>query len=171
MSILALDSRTRNLELDFRCGGVAELDLLLDNNCLLINDKWLDFVTSHQSSSCSLFLQATAEQSSIDRFSCGHLMKSLYDSVLVELSAGSGLQQQHYSDDYMRQLVSEKIDQMPCMVSVVQVDAVGELEVSWIHAESEKIFRLHRLQLEGHITLHRKSTCAHMDSELLSGRF
>jgi hypothetical protein len=57
------------------------------------------------------------------------------------------------------------------MVSVVQGDAGGELEVSWIHAESEKIFRLHRLQLEGHITLHRKSTCAHMDSELLSGRF
>jgi hypothetical protein len=60
---------------------------------------------------------------------------------------------------------------MPCIVSVVQVDTVRELEVLWIHAESEKIFRLYCLQLEGHITLYRKSTCTYMDSDLLSSRF
>lgn len=168
MSVLALDSRTRNLRLDFRSGANAELDLLLHESQLLINDKWLDFEASHKSSSCSLFLQATAEQNDIDRFSCSHIVKSLYDLVLVELSNGSNSQQHNHSNNYMHQLVSEKVDQMPCMVKVVQGEAAGVLEVSWVHAESEKISRLHHLELKGWITMHRNSTCSDKKSELLA---
>ena len=43
------------------------------------------------------------------------------------------------------------------MVEVVQGEAAGVLEVTWVHSESEKIFRLHRLELKGRITIHRES--------------
>jgi hypothetical protein len=168
MAILALDSRTQDLRLDFRSGANAELDLLLLGPDLLINDKWLDFYAGHENSSCSLFLEAAAEQTSINRFSCSHIIKSLYDSLLVELSHGSNPQQNRNSDNYMRQLVSEKIDQMPGMVDISQGGGAGVLKVSWVHAESEKISRLHHLELKGRITMHRKSTCADKRSELLS---
>lgn len=169
-SVLALDSRTQDLRLDFRSGAKAELDILLQGSNLLINDKWLDFHASHEKLSCSLFFEATAEQTSIDRFSCSHIVKNLYDLVLVELSNGSNGQQSRcsHTDDYLRQLVSEKIDQMPCMVEVVQGEAAGVLEVTWVHSESEKISRLHRLELKGRITMHRESTCADKKSELLA---
>lgn len=75
-------------------------------------------------------LQATAEQNDIDRFSCSHIVESLYDSVLGELSNGSNSQQHNHSNNYMNQLVSEKVGQMPCMVKVVQGEAAGVLEVS-----------------------------------------
>ncbi|CZR65305.1 uncharacterized protein PAC_15205 [Phialocephala subalpina] len=168
--VLALDSRTRDLRLHFRSGANAELDVLLQCSNLLVNDKWLDFQASHEKSPCSLFLEATAERISIDRFSCSHIIKNLHDLVLVELSKGSGTQQNRCSrsEDYLRQLVNEKIDQMPCMVEVVQGEAAGVLEVSWIHVESEKISRLHRLELKGRITMHRESTCADKKSELLA---
>jgi hypothetical protein len=169
MSVLALDPRTRDLQLDFRSGANAELDLLLLGPNLLINDKWLDFYASHENSSCSLFHEATAEQTNIDRFSCSHIIKCLYDSILVELSNLSNALQSRNSDDYMRQLVGEKIDQMPCLVEVAQGEEAGVLEVSWVHAESEKISRLHRLELKGQITMHRKRTCEKKSELLVSG--
>jgi len=78
-----------------------------------------------------------------------------------------GLKSQHYrsSDDQLRQLAGEKIDQMPC---IVQGEAAGVMEVSWVHAGGEKISRLHRLELKDRITMHRMSTCAEKKSELLS---
>ena len=170
LSVLALDARTRALRLDFRSGDDAELDILLQGPDLLINDKWLDFYASHEGSSCSLFLEAAAQQAAIKRFSCTHIIKSLYDSVLVELSNGTNAEQKRssYTGDYLRQLASEKIDQMPCMVEVSQGEAVGVLEVSWVHAESEKISRLHNLDLKGRITMHRMSTCADKRLKLLT---
>lgn len=168
MSILALDPRTRDLRLSFRSGANAELDLLLLEQNLLINDKWLDFFASHETSSCSLFLEAVAEKTSIDRFSCSHAIKTLYDWILLELSRGSNPQHNRHSDNYLRQLVSEKIDQMPSMVEISRGRAAGMLKVSWVHAESEKISRLHNLQLKGRISMHRKSTCADKRSALLS---
>jgi hypothetical protein len=168
MSVLALDPRTRDLRLDFRSGANAELDILLHGPDLLINDKWLDFYASHEGSSCSLFLEAAAQKTSIARLSCSHVVKTLYDSVLVEVSNGSNPREgSSHADDYLRQLVSEKMDQMPCMVEIVRGEAAGALEVSWVHAESEKISRLHHLELKGRITMHRKSTCAEKELELL----
>jgi hypothetical protein len=169
-SVLALDSRTRDLRLDFRSGTSAELDILLQGSNLVINDKWLDFHASHDKSFCSLFLEATAEQITIDRFSCGHIIKNLYDLILVELSKGSSTQENRSSDtaEHLRQMVREKIDQMPCMVEVIQADLAGVLEVSWVHAESEKISKLHHLELKGRVTMHRESTCADKKSELLA---
>ena len=124
---------------------------------------------SWDKSLCSLFLEATAEQTNIDRFSCGHIIKNLYDLILVELSKGSSMQENRSSDaEHLRQMAREKIDQMLCMVEVIQGNSAGVPEVSWVHAESERISKLHHLDLKGRITMHCESTCAGKKSELLA---
>jgi hypothetical protein len=169
-AVLALDSRTRELRLDFRSRGKAELDLLLQGSDLLINDKWLDFGSSHKESSCSTFLEAKAAKIEIDRFSCSHIVKHLYDLILLELSKGHNVQHDgsHHSDDYLRQMVSERVDQMPCMVHVERGDVGGVLIVKWVHAESDKLSRIHSLELMGRITMHKESTCGDKKLELLT---
>lgn len=57
---------------------------------------------------------------------------------------------------------------MPYMVKVVQGEAVGVLEVSWVHAESKKISRLYYLELNRWITMHWNSTCLDKKLELLA---
>jgi hypothetical protein len=44
---LALDARTRDLELRFKSGTNAKLDLLLKGSKILVNKKWLNFYSSH----------------------------------------------------------------------------------------------------------------------------
>jgi hypothetical protein len=136
---------------------------------LLINDKWLDFDASHKELPCSLFAEATAQGKSIARLSCSHIVKHLYDLVLVEVSCGSTSPQSSTdADEYLRQQVYEKIDQMPCMVELTRGEEAGTLEVSWVHAESEKIWRLHGLELKGRVTMHRRSSCVGKVSGLLT---
>src|ERR1700710_1627265 len=53
-AVLALDSRTKNLNTIFKCGGETGLDLLLEGPNLLINEKWLDFYKSHIKAPCWL---------------------------------------------------------------------------------------------------------------------
>lgn len=169
-AVLALDSRTQELQIEFRDRKKAELDLLLLERKLLINDKWLDFNSSHEQSSCSTFREANAANIEITRFSCSHIVENLYDLILVELSKGHATQKAKspYSDDYLRLMVSEKIDQMPCKVDVLQGSVAGMLVVEWFHAESAKLSRMHSLELMGRITMHRESTCSDKKLELLT---
>ncbi|KAH9206337.1 hypothetical protein DL95DRAFT_266133, partial [Leptodontidium sp. 2 PMI_412] len=44
---LALDASTRDLELRFKSSTDTELDLLLEGSEILVNEKWLDFYSSH----------------------------------------------------------------------------------------------------------------------------
>lgn len=168
--MLALDSRTQKLRLEFRSRDKAELDLLLEGSNLVINDKWLDFDSSHKDSSCSAFLEAKAAKIDIARFSCSHIVKNLYDLILVELSKGTDAHHNKspHSEDYLRQMVSERIDQMPCMVHVDKGDVGGVLIVRWVHAESERLSKIHSLELMGRVTMHRESTCAVKKLELLT---
>ena len=167
---MALDSRTRKLRLEFRSSAKAELDLLLQGSDLLINGKWLDFNSSHEDSSCSTFLEAKNANIDIDRFSCSHIVKALYDLILVELSKGPDAEQNKcsHSEDYLRQMVSERIDQMPCMVHLVLGDVGGVLIVEWVHIESEKLSKIHSLDLMGRVTMHRETTCSDMKLKLLT---
>lgn len=49
---LCLDKRTKRLELVFKDGTAAELDLLLDGTELMVNEKFLDFHASHKKVPC-----------------------------------------------------------------------------------------------------------------------
>jgi hypothetical protein len=170
-AVFSLDPRTKDLELDFRSGAEAELDLLLEGSKLLINNRWLDFLTSHQVAPCSLFTEATANNLAIECFSCGHIVADLYELLLVELSKSPSTtdnNQSEVNDSSLRLKVSESIEQMPCKVGVTPGAQSRELVVSWVHTESEKANRLHGLDLKGRVILHQMSTCAARVSELLS---
>jgi hypothetical protein len=49
---LALDKRTRDLELRFKSGINAKLDLLLEGSKILVNKKWLNFYLSYNRMLC-----------------------------------------------------------------------------------------------------------------------
>jgi hypothetical protein len=169
-SILALDPETNDFELDFRSRPEAELDILLKGNRLLINDRWLDFHQSHTKSQCSLFTEASARNTRIDQFTCGHVLNELYSLILVELSKGPNSKKNKSVGSYasLRLNVSEKVLQMPVLVEALPGEYPGQIRVSWVHLESQKVFQIHRIDPKGRVTLHRESTCAHMKECLLS---
>jgi hypothetical protein len=86
---LCLDARTRDLELVFKEGTVAELDLLLDGTQLMVNEKWLDFHDSHENAPCWLSRLSTTAGFNCDTFSCDHVITELYDLVLMEVAKHS----------------------------------------------------------------------------------
>jgi hypothetical protein len=90
---LCLDARTKNLELVFKDGTVAELDLLLDGTQLMVNEKWLDFHASHKNVSCWLSRLSSTAGFSSDTFSCDHVITELYDMVLMEVDKCHGEQE------------------------------------------------------------------------------
>ena len=49
---LCLDPRTKDLELVFKHGTAAELDLLLDGTQLMVKEKWLDFDAGQENVPC-----------------------------------------------------------------------------------------------------------------------
>ncbi|KAF4630319.1 hypothetical protein G7Y89_g7815 [Cudoniella acicularis] len=87
-AVLAFDPRTKEFKMCFKDGKVAEMDLLLHENTLMINERWLDFQTSHRRTRCSLFEEAFALNLNIKIFSCGHVLTELYGLILVELARG-----------------------------------------------------------------------------------
>jgi hypothetical protein len=86
--VLALDRETAKLEIVFKAGTDAGMNLLVHDSTsrLLINDKWLEFHTSHESSDCDLALEASHQHLNIDTFDCGHIIVELYDYLVAELS-------------------------------------------------------------------------------------
>jgi len=169
-AILALDQRTKDLEIFFKDGEYAELDLLLDRSRLLINDKWLDFDASHALSFCALFAEANDDEVKIDTFSCNHVVTELYNLILVELSrdSSSELGIPPDTDNSLHQKVSEKIRQIPHKVDCKPGNSAGVIHVSWVHSESEKDWKLHGVSRHGRVILHRENTCRDEKFEFLA---
>jgi hypothetical protein len=82
---LALDVRTRDLELKFKSGTNAELDLLFKGSKILVNKKWLDFYSSYDGMPCWLSRRVSLKEVNADSFFCNHVVNDLYELVLAEL--------------------------------------------------------------------------------------
>lgn len=65
---LALDARTRDLKLRFKSGTSAKLDLLLKGSKILVNEKWLDFYSSHDGMPFWLSCQVSSKEVNADSF-------------------------------------------------------------------------------------------------------
>jgi len=168
---LALDSGTRDLELCFRSGENAELDLILDGKQLLINDKWMSFHKSHacDPSFCPLRKQASGGSVQIDTFTCGHIVEALYGLILDEISRGSKAESRARLETKhsLRLKVSEKIVQTPHKVESSSCNP-GEIQVSWVDPERHSTWEVHRVICEGRVTLHRVSTCEGKRGDLIA---
>ncbi|RDL32005.1 uncharacterized protein BP5553_09407 [Venustampulla echinocandica] len=161
---LALNVKTRSLNLIFKSGAKGQLDLLIDGDNLLLYDHWLCFQQSHAKSTCRLS-QLVAK---VDHFSCDHIISELYGMILSELQSVSKLEPIYQDEDNsLCQMVSENLRHMPRMIRVEKTLKPGELAVSWTDPESQMAFELHGLDLKCQVTLHRESTCAGEKVELL----
>jgi hypothetical protein len=68
-AILTLDTTTRGLNLVFKSGVKAELDMLLKDSVLMIHERWLDFCASHQKAACWLSRTASVRDIEVGSFS------------------------------------------------------------------------------------------------------
>ncbi|KFX87760.1 hypothetical protein V490_08034 [Pseudogymnoascus sp. VKM F-3557] len=167
MAALSVDTRTQNLKIIFKSGSSAELSLLLEDSQLQVNDKWLDFRTSHKDAPCGLSRLAFAEDLAIHTFSCDHVINELYDLVLVEIIREKECGALKEKDDSLRLRVSESLRQMPRMITITHGYNDGEILVSWTDPESSLLSKLHHLNLKCRITLHRESTCSQRRLDLI----
>lgn len=165
---LRLDPRTRLLRLSFRSGAKAELDLLLCGPILNINEKWLDFHASHEKTPCCLSRTAPPEAYNTDRFSCHHVVLRLHKLVLEELARRTDKQHggSTETDDSLHQRVRENLSQMPIMVEANARVQPGEIEVSW--TDLDFVSKLHGLNSQCRVIVHRESTCSHVRDDLLT---
>jgi hypothetical protein len=154
----------------FKNGQKAELDLLLHQTDLLIHERWLDFDASHQAAPCWLSRLALRNKMQIDTFSCDHIIVGLYELVLAEIKKGPGEEtvDEVEKDSSLRLKVSESLRQMPRKIKMVQGSKGGEIEVSWTDMESDMASRMHGLNVECRVTLHRESICAQKRNFLLA---
>lgn len=159
---LCLDTRTKDLELVFKDGTAAELDLLLDGTQLMVNEKWLDFHASHENVPCWLSRLSTAAGFSGDIFSCDHVITELYDMILMEVDKHRG-EQGHgamEADGLLRLRLVENLRQMPRVIETAPGCDPGEIDVTWMDFEGGLTARLHGLDVKYRVTLHRERICA-----------
>jgi hypothetical protein len=166
---LELDVRTRELGLRFKSGANAELVLLLEGSDILVNEKWMDFHSSHDGMPCWLSRRVSSKEVNTDSFFCNHIVNDLYELVLAELRHGGygdhkNLAQPHSS---LRLRVSENLHQMPQMIEARPGDLPGEIIVSWTDLQGGLAAKFNGLNTEFRVTLHRQSTCHDKKAELV----
>ncbi len=161
---LALDAKTSKLQLVFKSGVHADLDLLIDESNVIINDKWLDFTASHAQHSCWISDEGIA----LEEFPCDHVINYLHDLVLKQLKPPYC--DQEVDVEFRMRLgskASQHFHQMPRSIEIRQGTELGELIVVWSTLECEDFYRRHGLKLNYRIVLHRQSTCHDRKEELL----
>lgn len=155
---LALSKSTENLVLSFKSGATVDLDLLLLDDAVLINDKWLDFQESHKNTPCWLSRQSIGQ---VDTFSCLHIIMYLHDLVLVELTkySDTGTGRIFATEPFLPLKVQESLQQMPLMVETASTGRPYEMKVSWSDSDNDLASKL-GLDPKCRVTLHRESTCS-----------
>ncbi len=165
---LALDRRTKDLEVVFRSGTTTDLDLMLFQSTLEINDKWLDFKQSHSKTAC--WLSRHDELLNTDHFSCDHVVTGLYELILEEITRHPEFSPNELTESNacLYQRVCDNLRQMPRMVESCIGLLPGEISVSWVDLEGDMISRVYGLSPRCQVTLHRESTCSLRRTDLLA---
>lgn len=101
---------TARLNMIFKSGRTADLDFLIDGQNLLLNDKYLDFWKSHESSSCRLSDTPNAK----DDYPCDHVVVTLFSLIIADLRINDGTTQS--SREKSQRDLSECFRQMPRQV-------------------------------------------------------
>lgn len=164
-TMLALDERTKDFAIVFKSGEKADLDLLLQGSCLLINDKWLDFERSHLKAPCWLSRNGVSRHD----MPCDHILTRLYDLILCELKKvpASQLDKPAESNDTLRLKMSDSLRQMPRMIGITQGEKPGELVITWTMLERDLVFKMYGFDLRCRVTLHRESNCSDKKADVL----
>jgi hypothetical protein len=137
----------------------TDLDvMILHGSRLLINDKWLDFSSSHATLGCQLYHKDSQEELGNETFSCDHVVTELYNLIILEMKNAED------KDGRLHLKLDENIRQMPRKVACFPEALPCTITVCWEQPESESDWRLHGIKREGQVVLHRESTCANKKS-------
>ncbi len=82
---MLLHHKARDFSIVFREGDRTDLRLLLMDTKLEINDKCLDFSKGHKIFPCQLSRQVDTDHSSIEHFSCHHIILDLVAQMQEDL--------------------------------------------------------------------------------------
>lgn len=165
---LRLFTRTKDIELSFRSGAKSDLDLVLCGSVLNINEKWLDFRTSHKQSPCILSQVPAYHIHDDNLFTCHHIVSRLHKLVLQELARHRDRNDDIDADLSLHHTVQEHLSKMPILMKANATEQPGEISVSWM--DLDFVSRLHKLPSRYRVILHRESTCSRMRDELLATR-
>ncbi|CZR65095.1 uncharacterized protein PAC_14995 [Phialocephala subalpina] len=124
--------------------------------------KWLDFRASHDRSACWLSQHIKGGETGLEHFSCYHVVTYWFDKILEELKRHSHLPELvgSHSSGLLSQRLTDKLRQMPLMITAHATETPGGIQVSWTDSEGDLHFRLYGLDGKYRVTLHRQSTCA-----------
>jgi hypothetical protein len=169
MAALTLDERTRDFKLRFKSSANSELVLLLEGSEILVNEKWLDFHSSHDGMPCWFSRRVSSKEVGTGSFFCNHVVNDLYEVVLAELRHGrpgdhNNLGQSHGS---LRLRVSENLHQMPQMIEARPGNRPGEIEVSWADLQGSLTAKFDELNTDFRVILHRQSKCSDKRANLV----
>lgn len=166
-AILEIDPRTKHLDVVYKAGEDIHCDILIEDSRILINDKWLDFEASHDASFCSASEVAGSKSSNV--FSCDHIATDLHTTILLELNKDNEISSLAHNSQMtkLKLRVSRALRQMPRLVKLKQGASPRQLDVSWRDFESQIMFEGHGLKLVCQVTLHRETTCAARNKNLV----
>jgi len=164
---LALDRRMREITVQFVKGGATEIDMLfsVQEGLLRVHQKWADFQRIHQDAGCEVFDLSQERPMDGGAFSCDHVVEDLFELTLNQVREPLELSQSECV--ILRRTARERIRQMPRQIKVSSTGRAHELEVCWTGNESGIVFKNYGVHIHYHVSLHKTSTCASKNEELL----
>jgi hypothetical protein len=121
---LAVDPKTSKFVIGFKCGMQTDLNvMILHGSRLLINDKWLDFSSSHATLGCQLYHKDSQEELGNETFSCDHVVTELYNLIILEMKNAED------KESRLHLKLDENIRQMPRKVACFPEALPGTITV------------------------------------------
>ncbi|KAF7922048.1 uncharacterized protein EAE98_008259 [Botrytis deweyae] len=180
-SILSLYNET-NFEIVFKDGDDIDLDVCLDmkrdKTRLLLHKSYMSFEQIHRDKDMDCFLSQARSSNravKVQMFTCEHIINYLHARIIRELDKNdittglSTADKEKGGTDLIFE-IRKCLKHMPRMIQLTRGHNNGELRVSWEDSEAGTFSRIHNINLESHVILHRDSTCRDKHSEHVTRR-
>ncbi|TGO47412.1 hypothetical protein BCON_0279g00110 [Botryotinia convoluta] len=171
-----------NFEIVFKDGDDIDLDICLDvkpdKSRLLLHQRYMSFEQIHRDKGMDCTLSQVRNSNfaaKVQMFTCEHIIDYLQERTLVELdrnkiTTGLSIADEERGDSALTFEIKKCLKHMPRMIQITHGRNNGELRVSWEDSEAGTFSRIHNINLQSHIILHRDSTCRHKHSEHVTRR-
>ncbi|KAH8658185.1 hypothetical protein BX600DRAFT_514696 [Xylariales sp. PMI_506] len=167
-SLFDIEEKLKGIQLRVVTGGETGIDLLnkINEQRLLIHEKWLDFEQSHQDTSCDFALLSRDRPPETDQFSCDHIVEDLIELCLKDIRRP--LRLSHTKCASIRRVVRDCIPQMPRGIKISSTSA-KELVVTWRGNESGVVAENYKADILYYVILHKMSSCQKRFDERIHG--
>ncbi|TGO51700.1 hypothetical protein BOTNAR_0347g00100 [Botryotinia narcissicola] len=169
-----------NFEIVFKDGDDIDLDICLDMKPdkprFILHKSYMNFEQIHRAKSMDCILSQIRSSNRaiiVQMFTCEHIINYLHARIIQELhknkiSTGLSAADKEKGGTDLILEVRKCLKHMPRMIQLTHGYHNGELYVSWEDSEAGTFSRIHNINPESHIILHRDSTCRHKHSEYVT---